>query len=167
MTTEVLRYSYGWHGKINMTHRELCSRAASWLKNTLNCRCVITEPGAIVYGGEIPDVLGWVNQRCILIECKTSLADFRADQQKQCRRSPHHVAKAMGHWRFYFAPQGVLPHDKVPEGWGLYEVCGRSVKHASGIKYANARPGIFTSNKDSEITMLLHHINRITTKGVK
>ena len=144
-----------------MTHHELCIRAASWLKNSLHCRCVIVEPGTASAGGEIPDVIGWNNSRSILVECKTSRADFRADLDKHFRRSAYHIAKAVGHWRFYFAEQGIIPHDKLPEGWGLYEVVGRQVKHAAGPKHANAFQGPFPSNRDYEVALLLYHADKL------
>jgi hypothetical protein len=34
----------------------------------------------------------------------------------------------MGMYRFYMTPAGLIKQDDLPEGWGLLEVVGRSVK---------------------------------------
>jgi len=143
-----------------MTHGELVARASRWLKNQLNCRVVFSELAAYTGNGEIPDVIGWVNGRCIVVECKTSRSDFFADLKKPFRRLEPVPALALGNWRFYMTPPGLLAHSEIPPGWGLYEVAGRSVKHAGGLPYANVSTSPFRSYKQAEIAMLLSAVAR-------
>ena len=52
-----------------------------------------------------------------LVECKTSRADFLADQAK-----PHRQAGGVGNWRYYMAPEGIISVHELPDKWGLVEV---------------------------------------------
>jgi len=94
-----------------MTHRELVKKAAGWLKNE-RCGVVIAE--LVTYAGEIPDALGFHNGHSVLIECKTSRADFLADREKLFRQIPE---KGMGDHRYFMAPKGVLTVEDLPPGW--------------------------------------------------
>ena len=122
------------------THVELVNRAARWLRNsaqvsdptsgnrpiTAHWGVVLTEPSGS--GTEIPDAIGWSHggMVSIVIECKTSRADFRSDFQKVARRSPQF---GVGNYRFYMAPVGVIAREALTEmGWGLLEVSGRVVR---------------------------------------
>ena len=140
-----------------MTHLELVKRAERWLKNTLHCRVVLCELVAYTHSGEIPDTVGWVHNRCILVECKTSRADFFSDRKKLSRKP---YANALGHWRFYFTVPGLVTEDEIPGGWGLYEV-GKTVRHAGGDKYSNAAPPPFQSCRESEVAFLVSALSRI------
>ena len=66
-----------------MNHAELVERAERWLKNTFNCGVVLAELVAYTATGETPDAIGWVWNRAILVECKTSRQAFFADQKKR------------------------------------------------------------------------------------
>lgn len=98
----------------NIRHAVLVEAAAKWLRRT--CAVVLTELGTT---GEEPDAIGWHGTNSTLIECKTSLADFRADQQKFCRRNPE---MGIGQHRYYMTPPGLLAPDLLPPKWGLLEV---------------------------------------------
>jgi len=139
-----------------MTHDELVKRAGRWLRNDLNCGVVLCEMKSLL--DEIPDAIGWVNNRSILVECKTSAADFYADLSKPFRHQDSRMA--LGRWRFYFSQEGIIPHDKLPDRWGLYEVHGRSVRHAAGIKYRNMADIPFESNEIGERLMLISALRR-------
>jgi len=143
-----------------MTHAELVSRACKWLRNTFHCRVVLSELVAYTPSGETPDAIGWVNNRCILVECKMSLADFYADKKKRARwpRYP-----ALGHWRFYLTPPGLLENTMVclTERWGLYEVHGKRIFHVSGTKYSNAVQPPFISDRQSEVALLVSALARV------
>lgn len=148
-----------------MTHSELVERAKKWLKNTFHCRVVLTELVAYTNSGETPDAIGWVNNRAILVECKTSIASYYADRLKRSRRE---YLPALGDWRFYLTPPGII--DPAESGsvlrynkWGLYEVHGRRIVHKAGTKYANAVTPPFESDRDSEIAMLLSALARKET----
>jgi len=105
-----------------MTHDDLVKIAKKWLIKARNCSVVLTETQA--QSGEIPDCIGWRGQHSTLIECKTSLADFRRDLKKWYRNS----GPGIGQQRYFMAPKGVIPASEVPVGWGLLEVSGKLVK---------------------------------------
>ena len=140
-----------------MTHADLVQKASKWLRNKLNCRVALEELTALTLTGEIPDVIGWVHERSILIEVKTSLSDFKADAKKIFRREPE---IGLGHWRFYFSLPGIIPDELLPAGWGLYELHGRSVKYIGGVEYANAARPPFDSNLECERLLLLSALAR-------
>ena len=115
-----------------MNHADLVSRATRWLRNTLHCRVVLSE--LVTAAWETPDAVGWVGTTCIVVECKTSRSDFRADAKKFFRQMPKH---GVGDWRFYLTAPGLLDGLTLPDGWGWYEVRGRSVVHRGGETYTN------------------------------
>lgn len=139
-----------------MTHNDLILRGIRWLKNSLHCRVVISELVAYTKSGEIPDAIGWVHNRCILIECKTSLSNFYADRRKRSRWDGF---PALGHWRFYLTPPSLIV--KPPRGWGVYEVHSKRILHTGGVRYANAAKPPFESCRDSEIALLLSQLSRL------
>jgi len=64
-------------------HSLLIDEAAKWLRKK-GCAIVITD---MSHGSsETPDAIGWHGAQSYLIECKASLADYRADAQKSCQR---------------------------------------------------------------------------------
>jgi len=139
-----------------ITHEHLVKKAGNWLKYKCGCRVILLEHVAYTFYGEIPDAIGWRQGGSILVECKTSLADFKADAKKRHRRrGPHGKNCGMGNWRFYIAPPGLIKADMLPEGWGLYELHGRSVRHAAGTCFANARVPPFETHWTSERAMLV------------
>lgn len=107
-----------------MTHAELVQVAASFLRTAQRCSVLVTEPGALTY--EIPDAMGWSSRGSVVVECKTSRADFLRDRKKATQRegSPF-AARLLGDFRYYLAPPELLsPADLVP-GVGLLERHGR------------------------------------------
>jgi len=103
-----------------MKHYELVERAAKWL--AVRCPVVITE--MTTAAGETPDAIGFSPHRSILIECKTSMADFRRDAKKPSRRRQQLAgdapwpqaavqfwASALGDKRYYAVPHAIA--DKV------------------------------------------------------
>lgn len=102
-----------------MTHDELVIRAVRWLRYSARCGVAIPEP--VTYSDEQPDALGWLAQGaiCILVECKTSRADFKVDQNKTFRKQPR---DGIGNRRYYMTLPGLLTIDELPKGWGLLEV---------------------------------------------
>ena len=138
-----------------LNHKLLVDRAVKWLKNTLHCRVVLSELVAYTHSRETPDAIGWVNGLCILVECKASMSDFKADQKKAARADGH---PALGDWRFYLTPPDLIVGPQA--GWGLYEVHGTRVVWKSGEKYANAKRAPFEGCKRSEIAMLVSALAR-------
>ena len=144
-----------------MTHDDLVRRAGKWLRRSLNCGVVMTELSTYAHSNETPDAIGWINQRSVLVECKTSRTDFKADMKKTSRS----LGRAVGAWRFYLTPPGLISVDELPDGWGLYEVDGRKVKYVGGAEYKNAERPPFKSDKDSEVGMLLSAMRRIQARS--
>ena len=147
--------------KEKITHHELVERARVWLLKNGH-PIVVTE---IASAGEEPDALGCKNGQSTLIECKTSRSDFLADKKKSFRNNP---SKALGDYRYYCAPKGVITPHEIPENWGLLETCGERL-----ITSVRPRPpAISTTPKNShrnEIYILMSIIRRIgqtNPKGV-
>lgn len=107
-----------------MKHRDLVRQARKWLKVAGKCNVILTESGSST-ACEIPDAIGWRSARhSILIECKTSRADFRADAKKWFRQDGY----GMGQQRFFLAPEGVIPIDELPADWGLLEIVKDTIR---------------------------------------
>ena len=108
-----------------MTHAELVERAARWLAGTRQCALVVKERSAWCLN-EAPDAMGWQPRgHSILVECKTSVADFYADRRKPSRREP---ALGLGRERWYFTEPGLLHGRELPAGWGLIELVNERVR---------------------------------------
>ncbi len=115
-------------------HSILCDRAGAWLASKWSCAIVAVEPRAWAVQ-EQPDAMGWdIEGRSHLIEAKTSLSDFMADAHK-----PHRGMSGMGTYRWYLAPKGVIPVEKLPPYWGLATVTG-SMRRVSVERPAWDRP---------------------------
>jgi hypothetical protein len=100
-----------------MKHHQLVDRAWRYLVNSRRCSVTVREIGS---GNEIPDVLGWYSRwASILVECKVTLSDFKADQNKSFRKQEDEAG--LGNARFYMVPialkEKVLP--LIPDRWGL------------------------------------------------
>jgi len=118
---------------MSMVHDDLVRLGVKWLGS--RCPVVISE---LVAGSEVPDCFGYEGRPykdyneygSILIECKISRSDFKADQIKFVRREPEW---GTGNYRFYLVPRGLVQLSEVPFGWGLLETSGKRVqcvKHA-------------------------------------
>jgi Holliday junction resolvase len=145
-----------------MTHNDLIKIGREWLiKPYCNlsdeyghsgCSVVLTELCAHTKYGEQPDILGFCTGKSILIECKTSLSDFFADQKKVVRKFENF---GIGSQRWYLAPEGIIPVEKVPEKWGLLEVTpNRKIK-------VSKRPVLQERDFQSEINMLISTMRRL------
>lgn len=156
---------------MNLTHAQLVALASDWLWRR-GCQVVITE--LTTSCGEIPDAIGWHTNgyatTSMLIECKTSRADYRADRQKIARLLPD---RRMGRECLYLAPAGVLTADEVrAQGWGLLEavpatrerwsVHGWSVRHTVGAIEGEA-------NHAQETAFLISALRRVpgSIRGVR
>lgn len=144
-------------------HSEMVIIAEKWLKNTLRCGVTFREFVANTSTGEIPDVIGWVGNKCIVVEVKTNRADFLGDKRKR-HRHPQYSDKVLGHWRFYVTPPGIVKPDEIPERWGLYEYRNR-FRHIVGEKYANAENPPFPSNRSDEVIIMYSALRRLVLRG--
>jgi len=117
-----------------VTHEDLVDIGRRWLAAAKSspsypkptwthgaCHVVLTEVAALA---EIPDVIGWSGDKSILIECKTSVSDFKADAKKAFRAP----GKGLGAVRMFLTPVGLLAGQVLPGGWGLLETNGKTVR---------------------------------------
>jgi len=101
-----------------MDHRELCLKAARYLRYTgiqpfHRCAYVVCE---LERAGESPDAFGWGGWTTQLIEVKTSRSDFLSDKRKQWRKNPD---QGIGSFRSYLCPEGIIKPEDLPLKWGL------------------------------------------------
>jgi len=130
-----------------MTHNELIDTAKRWLQSEHTV--VITDMTCGV--SETPDAIGWKSWGSTLIECKTSLGDFKKDMSKHFRKNP---ARGMGNYRYFLTPQGLLTKCLLPIDWGLLEVIGQKIQMIQEAKFQ-------LSDDSNEIKLLLSAIRRI------
>jgi hypothetical protein len=138
-------------------HSLLIQEAARWMSKK-GASVIITD---MTHGGpETADVIGWKGKLSTVIECKASVADFRADGQKVFRRYPE---MGMGCFRYYCAPVGLLQPEKLPPTWGLLEWDGKKLKET---QKPDRNP---KAAAREEVSLLLSAIRRIggaAPKGV-
>jgi hypothetical protein len=123
-----------------MTHPDLVQKAVQWLRS-YRCGVILSEQSCAT--GEMPDAIGW-KRAChsVMVECKTSRADFLADREKPFRQKSK---LGMGCERFYLTPAGLLGPKELPRGWGLLEFrnrtivavspAARNLRTAAGLRY--------------------------------
>jgi hypothetical protein len=101
---------------IPYTHDDLIARGVKWLvgQRGKSYYSPIIVHELVCYLPEIPDILGMNSDYTTLIECKTSLADFKKDAHKPFRNS-----SGLGTYRFYLCPVGQIPLSLIPDDWGL------------------------------------------------
>ncbi|ENW02987.1 hypothetical protein [Acinetobacter beijerinckii] len=122
------------------SHDDLVVIASKWVKNRLNFPVVATELKCIG-SREIPDVLAFRAQTSLIIECKTSLSDFRKDFAKPERNGSQ---VGVGNYRLYCAPAGLISIDRIPESWGLLEV-----DHEGKVALVKFKQGNIYHNNES------------------
>ncbi|ENG7912661.1 hypothetical protein R4575_18055 [Acinetobacter baumannii] len=124
------------------THHDLVQIASKWAERVLKFPIVASE---LRCGGsrEIPDVIAFRADSSLIIECKTSINDFRKDFVKPERNGQR---VGVGNYRIYCAPIGVIPIDKVPQSWGLIEVGNKGKVQLTRFKQGN----LYHSNKSLE-----------------
>lgn len=147
-----------------MTHNDLVQRAEHWLWKQ-NCGVVFNDKfKALTQTGESPDALGFRHNVSILIECKSSRADFLVDKNKPFRKDP---AQGLGDWRFYLCPPGVIQIEDLPAGWGLLYATDKQIQKVHGIptnaQWNSKKP--FSGNKEAEIQCMYSALRRLTIRG--
>jgi len=105
------------------THTGLVKIAERWLYKTCGCGVVFTE--FVTAAQEIPDAFGLRSDYTILVECKTSRADFLADREKFLGQMPE---SGIGDYRFYLCTEGLIKPVELPGKWGLLYWTGKKVK---------------------------------------
>ena len=135
-----------------MTHPKLVILAVAWLRR-YRCGVVLSEQACI--SGEMPDAIGWKKScHSVLVECKTSRADFLADRDKPFRQHPE---TGVGSERYYFAPKDLIRIEELPRGWGLLEVSAREVLRVK----ASARDLRSETGFQYEMNLLLASLRRV------
>ena len=142
-----------------MTHDQLVVRAAHWLRNTRSCSVVLSEV-ASRNGGEEPDAIGWTRGECIVIECKVTESDLRADRQKPFRQMP---AMGLGSERWLLVDERIALSracSLAMPGWGVLSIGdgGKIRRHQA----CSAMP----SNREREIAILASVIARYQAQGI-
>lgn len=148
---------------MSTTHTELVKIAERWLLKTIGCGAVFTE--LVTAAPEIPDALGLRSDYTILIECKTSRADFFADRKKMFRQFPE---MGVGDYRFYLCDEGLIRSDELPNGWGLIYWDGKKVKRIVGPKgniWSNFQEFKLEKSSIQEYRILYSAIRRIHLRG--
>lgn len=120
------------------SHKELVEIASKWVKK-VGFPIVASEFKTTIR--EIPDVVGFRASSTIMVEVKCSMSDFYADFKKPERNGEN---VGVGNYRLYLAEQGVLNHDKIPDGWGLLEVTPKGKVEV--VKFMKGN--LFMGNKD-------------------
>jgi hypothetical protein len=159
-----------------VNHAELCKRARRWLRGTRRCNPVYSNNASCA---EIPDAIGWSSAHgwygSTVIECKTSLGDFHADQKKrfmwQSTKHPflrypmkrfsqkyateNDFVKAevprMGDFRFYLCEPGIITAEMVAEKTPCHGLIYRDGHAMRMIRQAPRRDKV---DKDAEIRYL-------------
>lgn len=132
-----------------MTHTQAVNRMAKWLQFTKRFPIVVKELSTNAM--EIPDVIAFHGGASMLIECKVSRSDFKADKDKRWRRI---AAEGMGDHRYFAAPEGILKPEEIPGGWGLLEITERCI---NTLKLPEKQP----KNARSELVFLTSVIRRL------
>ena len=144
-----------------MTHAELVNRAATWLQTTLKCSVVLAEMSCA--SDIIPDAIGWRTSSMwsILVECKMSRSDFRADFAKRIHTDPDN---APGQERWYLTPPGLIRPNEVPAGWFLAEAGDKGIRKIVAPTYNDfqGRPPRVHGRVVAEMPYLLSAMRRCT-----
>ena len=103
-----------------MKHDDLVDLAANWAR--ARRYSIVLQDVRSWATREQPDVIAWKNSGASLVlEVKTSRADFKHDAEKSFRRR---ADEGMGYARCFVVPAGLVALDELPKGWGLIELRG-------------------------------------------
>ncbi len=126
--------------KTDSLHYLLCKKGASFIHNPKNQEIYTDADGhrqwasswrivtvEMVTGcNENCDIWGTNGSESVVVEVKTSHADFLADQKKWHRQENYRDLQS-GNFRYYLAPEGLISLDELPDGWGLLEWDGTKI----------------------------------------
>lgn len=111
--------------KTNSLHYKLCLEAAMWLKRQRLSGYKFIAVELVCMAAENPDVWGTNGYQSTMIEVKTSKSDFLKDKEKFSRT---HIEHAIGNYRYYLCPEGVIHPLEIPKSWGLLWWVDNTVK---------------------------------------
>jgi len=129
--------------------------AVAWLRR-YRCGVILSEQACAT--GEMPDAIGW-KRKChsVLVECKTSRADFLADAAKPWRQQPE---TGIGAERYYLAPRGLIAVGELPRGWGLLEIARGGVE----LVKRSAKNLRTNAGFEYEMNLLLASLRRVEVR---
>ena len=131
-------------------HDQLVTRAVRWCMSRKGGDCVLAVSELTTSQSETPDVLGWRGPKhTVLVECKSSRADFLADKTKLFRRQPE---LGMGNQRYYLCWPHVIEVSDLPDKWGLMW----QERYTRVLRFAVYQP----VERDIETSVLLSAIRR-------
>lgn len=135
-----------------MTHTELIEAAAKWAQRR-RYRVVLRDVRCNIVS-EQPDVIAWkTHGASVVVEAKTSRADFLRDRHKAWRRYPE---EGMGYERYYAVESESILDGSVA-GWGILVV------NPGGRIRVAKKSGPFTKrNEAAERTLLVSAVARVT-----
>ncbi len=107
-------------------HAELVNIGQRWLVKQ-GFSVVVTETNAVGCR-EIPDVIGFRSNCSAVIEAKATRRDFMRDSKKSARDKR---SLALGNYRFFICPFGLIKPDELPDKWGLIYFDGRNTVDVS------------------------------------
>ncbi|HUW44287.1 MAG TPA: hypothetical protein VMW50_00675 [Dehalococcoidia bacterium] len=140
-------------------HSDLVQRAKKWLEKThgnkFACGVVLAEYNS--HADEIPDVIGFNAKHSILIECKVSRQDFKADKYKQHR----HYTKKLGNYRYYLTLPNVACSADINNGWGLLYATDKRIIEVKESEYFGD-----DSVKAAEWAILYSMARRLNRRGL-
>ena len=148
-----------------LTHGDLVNIAEKWLLK--RCGFAFSELNTLSY--ETPDAIGFRQGGSILIECKTSRADFLSDKKKIFRANPY---MGVGLFRFYMCPDGLIKPTELPEKWGLLYVketgkVSKKVGPKGNVWSSDNNAWAFTDrNKQNETALMYSALRRLHLRGV-
>lgn len=142
-----------------MTHSELCILACRWLAKLQRCIHAFADVTTMNVQ-EFPDAIGYRNSLykiTIVVEVKTSVADFKRDAHKSWRRSAvnGYGGGGMGRHRYYLVPEGLVGVGDIPDDHGLLYA-----KPDGKIKVVREAPPRDQRDADSELSILSTMLRR-------
>jgi len=142
-----------------ITHSDLVQQAKKWLEKAhgtkFACGVVLTEYNCAT--PEIPDVIGFNHQYSILIECKVSRADFKADKRKPHRQ----YTKKLGNLRYYLTLPNVACPEDIENGWGLLYATDKTINEIKESEYF-----VDDSVRACEWSILYSIVRRFNLRGL-
>ena len=144
----------------NSLHYELCKLGARLIRSRKNPTlpydrpCLYSTVELVCMGAELTDIWGTTGDCTVIIEVKTSRADFLADKRKYARsKVAEELKHQIGNYRYYLCPEGVIKDEDLPENWGLLVYDGKKVHR---VKMA--------TKVESSVSMELMHITSVMSR---
>jgi len=125
----------------NSLHYQLCQEGAKYIiqRRAKDGWCTPYKWSTVELmccGCEKPDV--WACNGCesVIIEVKTSHADFINDKKKYVRsEQAEKDGNTLGNYRYYLCPEGLIKEEEVPDKWGLLYWNGKKITRIKKSEY--------------------------------